>query len=245
MTTLISQNPLALRNPFSVLEHSHETPLRVTNEDELDLASWCVVNSPCPTDDEDDALGDEIYHWQSSSEEGVDPNETSSSLPTPLRLSASSDGFTNISKATTAHSINSVTATCPENRHDWILKLRKTRLRTQVGAAAVSNPSISTHEPPEKTKPQKRKDTTATAQDEESDEMLYMSMTEHELSKSTKAAKLMNHRVATHHDRELAKALGCFSEEAGKVDKKALQTRSSKTKSKNRANKSRLHPGDF
>ncbi|KAF9183495.1 hypothetical protein BGZ51_003998 [Haplosporangium sp. Z 767] len=215
------------------------------NEDELDLTSWYVVNSPSLTDDEDDILDDEIYHWQSSSEKGVDPNETDLPLSTPLRLSASSDGFTNISKAATARSINSVTATCPENRNNWILKLSKTRGRTQADTAVTSNPSISTHEPLEKTKPQKRKDNTATVQDEESDEVLYMSMTEHELSKSTKAVKIMNHRVATHHDRELAKALGCFSEEAGKVDKKALQTRSSKTRTKNRANKSRLQPGDF
>ncbi|KAF9134738.1 hypothetical protein BG015_003371, partial [Linnemannia schmuckeri] len=59
---------------------------------------------------------------------------------------------------------------------------------------------------------------------EDLDDALYMDMGEHELSKSSKASKIKNNRIATSYERELAKDLRCFSEETDKVDKKLLRS---------------------
>ncbi|KAF9350792.1 hypothetical protein BGX26_011103 [Mortierella sp. AD094] len=285
MATLISQTPIALGNPFSPLEleahhaislidciaestGAQETaPGNDIQDDDLDLSTWCVVNSSCSSDDEDgdeepcevEQDGDEeIYLWQTPS------TAYDSQLP-PLRLSSSSDGFTHISKAAIAHSTNSASATAPEHRGTWVVKVNKKRNKLQdfgddPKQTSTSSRNISTPAPSNSATlmsleamnpPEKRKETPTNVADGNSDAGgeavpldLYMYMTERELSKSSKAAKIKNSRVATQHDRDLAKALGCLSEETDKVDKKAIRSRSngkSKIKS-SRANKSKVLP---
>ncbi|KAI7816269.1 hypothetical protein BC939DRAFT_54429 [Gamsiella multidivaricata] len=77
------------------------------------------------------------------------------------------------------------------------------------------------------------------------DEAVYMSMTEHELLKSTKATKIKNIRVATQYSRDLARALGYLTEDMERVDMKTIRARSRKDRTRSRAYKGKLHPTDF
>ncbi|KAG0006140.1 hypothetical protein BGZ79_008687, partial [Entomortierella chlamydospora] len=281
MATLISQTPIALGNPFSPLEFEAHHPMNIVEstsvqrmasrndhqDDDLDLSTWCVVNSSYDDEDSDEEPGEvdqdgdeEIYLWQAPS------TAYDSELP-PLRLSSSSDGFTNISKAAITHSTNSASATAPEHRGTWVVKVNKKRNKLQdlgndLKQTSTSSSNISTSAPsnsttlmpPEAMNPsEKRKETPTSVADGNSDVSedagpsdLYMYMTERELSKSSKAAKIKNSRVATQHDRDLAKALGCLSEETDKIDKKAIRSRSNcKSKTKSRTNKSKDLPTEF
>ncbi|KAF8978117.1 hypothetical protein BGZ46_006818 [Entomortierella lignicola] len=223
-------------------------------DEDLDLSSWCVIKSSSSFNGEDSDEessevdqddDEEIYLWQ--------PTSTSheTELP-PLRLSLSSDGFTHISKATIAHSTNSVSATAPELRGAWVVKVNKKRSKLQVlrddlehkptttttssNTLSQSFDNSTTQKSLETMNPsEKRKEEVEALE-------LYMSITEHELSKSVKAIKIKKNRVATQHEHDLAKALGCLLEETNKVDKKAIRSRSNakgKTKS-NKASKSKI-----
>ncbi|KAF9945654.1 hypothetical protein BGZ72_001132 [Mortierella alpina] len=261
MTALISQTPIAVRNPFALLESEHCATDRVSAEDELDLSTWCVVNSPYPSDseqddDQDDDDDDIIYHWRPSTDSSAVDN-TNANLPEPLRLSSLSDGFTNISKAITVYSTNSALASAPEHRGAWVVKMSKARQNHSSKTSTTTTTTTTTTTDKsmpglEASRAEKRKDISERS-DEDSDDghdkdegsLLYMSMTEHELSKSSKASRLKNTRVATHHSRELARALGCFSEETDKIDKKAVRSRSGKSRSKNRTCKPTVLPSDY
>ncbi|KAF9567487.1 hypothetical protein EC968_003210 [Mortierella alpina] len=257
MTTLLSQTPIVVRNPFALLESEHCAADRISADDELDLSTWCVVNSPYPSDTEDndddndhddDDDDDIIYHWRPETESSSAVDSTNPSPPAPLKLSLLSDGFTNISKVITVTSINSVLASAPEHRGAWVVKMSKARqIHSSKGPTITcTTTDDDSTQALESNRAEKRKDLSERSDDDDSDGgLLYMSMTEHELSKSSKASKLKNTRVATHHSRELARALGCFSEEAHRIDKKAVRSRSGKSRSKNRTCKPKILPSDY
>ncbi|KAG0276247.1 hypothetical protein BGZ95_007784 [Linnemannia exigua] len=271
MATLFAQNPITLRNPFSLLDTdfnlenpivaaSTATAADVPNtEADLDLSTWSVVNSPSASDDEDshsddeDNDDDEIYHWQSSdSSTGANQSSIESDAQVrklePLHLSSVKDGFTNISKAMTARSINSLSASCPQHRGAWVLKVNKRRNKSQepqLQHQESETDSTQTHHnnndkrrlshtgstpsSPSKTKSTRvETEQDLDSDDLDNDDILYMYMTEHELSKSSKASQIKNTRIATTYERELAKDLRCYSEETDKVDKKLLRQRPTK-----------------
>ncbi|KAF8934435.1 hypothetical protein BGZ58_005710 [Dissophora ornata] len=295
MTTLISTSPIALRNPFLPLEpelhhepnikgassalsgvvksakvDDHERLAQAAREGDLDLSTWCVVNSTYLSEDEQSdgteeggQDGDEIYLWQPTSGDGLETTGSQESDLAPLRLSLSSDGFMNISKAILDHSTNSTLATAPERLDSWVVKVNKkcnkTRDESKPAAPAATSPlpadtnstslgCNSTQTLPMMDPSEKRKESIVDAQDKEKygGAATYMSMTEHELSKSFNAVKIKNSRVATQHDRDLARALGCISEKTDEVDKKALRSRSCKSKTKSKTNnKANVFTNDF
>ncbi|KAF9987047.1 hypothetical protein BGZ75_001085 [Mortierella antarctica] len=249
MTTIISQTPFAVRNPFALLESEHCAADRISADDELDLSSWCVVSSPYPSDNEDDDDDDIVYHWHPSTDSSSAVDSTNAALPAPLRLSLLSDGFTNITKAITVNSTNSLLASAPEHLGAWVVKMSKARQNHSSKSPTLTSTDDNNTQALEASRAEKRKDISERSDnddDDSSDEgLLYMSMTEHELSKSSKASKLKNSRVATHHSRELARALGCFSEEADKIDKKAVRSRSGKSRTKSRTCKPKVLPSDY
>ncbi|KAF9986621.1 hypothetical protein BGZ65_006893 [Modicella reniformis] len=244
MSTILSQKPIELHNPYSVLlESEHEPSLastadnvtyshitnsrailtRALSDDDLDrvsVSSWSVVNSTYASDNEDDDDDDEAKEiYIDASAYGL----------APLTVAALSDGFTNISNIMTATSINSSSVTAQPNT--WVIKVSKSR----------QDPSL-----------RKRKASTATApsledvversesdsQEEEDDEEdrrgdLFMSMSEHELSKSAKAVKLKNVRLATAYDVALCKALNVTNKKANGGPKlPKTKGRSEKTKTR-------------
>ncbi|GJJ77067.1 hypothetical protein EMPS_09426 [Entomortierella parvispora] len=257
MSTLLSQSPITLCNPFSVLEciaarpsnsnslivQEEESPIDNKDEDDLDLSSWSVVNSACPSDDDDEDEDDPQDHDDDEIYDGRTTNNTDSKehlqntheLATPLTLSNLKDGFTNISKAQTAHSTNSTLSTSKPGT--WVLKVNKKKRSQRSVSSSTSNSMDQATQASEK----RPMAAMQTASDEDEDEALYMSMTEHELAKSTSASKIKNTRVAIHHGRELARALKCLDEETDKVDKKAIRMRiSGKSKSNQSKDRSSL-----
>ncbi|KAG0200983.1 hypothetical protein BGX28_006088 [Mortierella sp. GBA30] len=261
MATLVSQTPIAIHNPFSVLESEFTISHHIADEEEQDLSTWCVVNSPDISGDsrseeeqDEDDLDDVIYDWDPSP--GENNNVAAGKdicLSAPLRLSPLSDGFTNVSRAITARSINSALAYTSGHRGDWVIKVSRPRHSNNKSLPTIADTNtttimISCTESSSKVRSEKRKDTSerrSDNEDEDGDETLYMAMTEHELSKSSKASKMMKNRVAMHHSRELARALGCLSEEADKIDKKAVRSRSNKSRNKSRTSKPKVLPSDF
>ncbi|KAF9377569.1 hypothetical protein CPB97_010084 [Podila verticillata] len=196
MATTFSQNPIALRNAFSLLDDnenvsSPQPSLARTNtqdsfSDKLSVSSWSVVNSAIGSDNEDndtDNSDDEIYTWNQSGG-NIDDNTTSVTL-------ANRDGFTTISKTMTASSINSVLASAPELRDVWVVKVAK---RRSGKLSTVSELSLD--------------DIQEDQESSEDDNYDALSMTDHELSKSAKAVKLKNLRLATAADKELFRVLG-------------------------------------
>ncbi|KAG0317772.1 hypothetical protein BG000_004431 [Podila horticola] len=198
MATTFSQNPIALRNAFSLLDDDENAPttqpsLVRTNtqdsfSDKLSVSSWSVVNSTTGSDNEDndDNSDDEIITWKQSGENADGDNSTSVTL-------ANRDGFTTISKTMTASSINSVLASAPELRDVWVVKVAKKR-SGKPSATSVSEPSLD--------------DIQEDQESSEDDNYDALSMTDHELSKSAKAVKLKNLRLATAADKELFRVLG-------------------------------------
>ncbi|KAI8346337.1 hypothetical protein B0O80DRAFT_469349, partial [Mortierella sp. GBAus27b] len=210
MSVILSQVPIELRNPFSVLEPEHEsstiasttnivyshTILTKTQSDDdferASVSSWSVVNSAYASDDEDDDI-DEIYMDASAHNLG------------PMTVSSLGDGFTNISNVKTATSVNSNSA-LPDT---WVIKVSKSRQtsskpRTAAAAAPTLEDVIERYE----------------CDDDDLDlqsggDLVPMSsMSEHELSKSSKAVKLKNIRLATAHDIALCKALNITAKKA-------------------------------
>ncbi|KAF9405188.1 hypothetical protein BGZ94_003715 [Podila epigama] len=220
-----------IRNPFSILEcqpayddekpcatgtaptASTTTTTTTIEDDDVDLSSWSVVNSACSSDDEeeeeedDDSSGDtdEIYA-------DIEPG-----LPTaPLTLSTLKSGFTNISKATTARSTNSVAITAPEIQGTWVLKVgkRKQRKQQQHEPSSASSdlsshhtstlPTLSFDHVEKKGEDTQGKDV---VEEEDRDDVMYMRMTERELSKSPRAVQIKNRRIAINHDRSLVSSL--------------------------------------
>lgn len=274
MATLFAQNPITLCNPFSLLESDFnlEDPSSTTipiitacntTESDLDLSTWSVVNSPSASDgedsDNDDNDDDEIYHWQTSNSDrdnASTPDVEVQALE-PLHLSTGKDGFTNISKAKTARSINSLAASCPEHRGAWVLKVNKKRRnksqepqhqqQQQSTETETANISTQTHDKrrlsltstdSSSSSEIQTKSKSTRVETDDLDDTLYMDMTEHELSKSSKASTIKNNRIATSYGRELAKDLRCFSEETDKVDKKLLRSHhQSKTVGSRKSNK--------
>ncbi|KAF9586539.1 hypothetical protein BGW38_002536 [Lunasporangiospora selenospora] len=261
MATLVSQTPITLRNPFTILassnfeeqncidnvasglvstcSHPQLVPtahrLQTQDGDVLDLSTWCVITSADSSDeDEDENEDEEILKPSSSDLLGLDAEGTS--LLTPLTLSTLSDGFTHISRTVTANSINSSSASAPEHRGAWVLRVSKRRNASserpvRTGFASSETPACESH----------IESSTLNLQDaptdpesgfERIDGSMYMSMTEHELAKSTKAVKIKNTRVAVQHDRDLAKALGCIAENSERPDKKVTRAKSSKGRRK-------------
>ncbi|KAI1315570.1 hypothetical protein EDD11_000644 [Mortierella claussenii] len=217
MSTTFFQNPIALRNPYSALDaesepiNSHSADhgyssnsramlTRAASEDDLDrvsVSSWSVVNSAYATDDEDDQqVEDEIYI------------DASTSQLAPLTVSALTNGFTNISKTMTATSINSSSAATAEP-NAWVVRVSKKRQHSSrprtPKTAATTAPFLE--DVVEGSESDGRHDSHHDEDKENMDGDLYMSMTEHELSKSAKAVKLKNVRLATAHDTELCRVL--------------------------------------
>ncbi|KAK3814462.1 MAG: hypothetical protein J3Q66DRAFT_346536 [Benniella sp.] len=310
MVAIIAQAPIALHNPFCALESEfqHESLSKavqdcrriredvITNHDddedgELDLSTWCVVNSDDDHDDEDSDESEtgEIYLWQPPT--AVDMINTTatgtvvSAQDYPLKLTSTSDGFTDISRATTAHSTNSASARALELRGAWVVKVSKKRSKphgeeaeddsatSKVTPAAIRDSTLDMTDKLQNSTPgaseKKRRGkqpsptmrTVTSARDHDNHDMsdddkyegeyedededgidddevrqLYMSMTEHELFKSSNATKIKNSHLATVHDHELVKALGCFSKACSsddpstsnrkKLDRKAIRSRS-------------------
>ncbi|KAG0316578.1 hypothetical protein BGZ99_006825 [Dissophora globulifera] len=300
MATIASQCPIALCNPFSLLEpefhpdscassvSSDSSVHTIAEDDALDLSTWCVISSEYLSDDgsdEDEQDGKEIYLWQSGTDGNLKGTDSGLSHLAPLRLSLLSDGFTNISMAAMTHSTNSAIVTAPKHRGAWVVKVNRKRSKLQdesrtskaettsasaeanapASSASDTTASITGNSTPslslttqmnlaEKRKEMALDDATADNEnaDDDEDDTFYMPLTERELSKSSKAAKIKNSRVATQHDWHLARALGCLTEDTDEVDKKALRSRSSKVnntinndKMKSRANKAKLLPSDF
>ncbi|KAF9107767.1 hypothetical protein BGX27_008614 [Mortierella sp. AM989] len=204
MSTILSQTPITLRNPYSVLEAGYESSTtnianniaqynitskamltRAMSDDDLDrvsVSSWSVVNSTYGSDDEDEGNSEEIYI------------DASGNYLAPLTVSALSEGFTNISKTMTATSINSSSVVTAQP-DVWVVKVSKK------------------HQQSSKPKPRSHATAAPSLEDVleerfEDECELYMSMSEHELSKSSKAVNLKNIRLATTHDIELCRALG-------------------------------------
>ncbi|KAG0020029.1 hypothetical protein BGZ82_011709 [Podila clonocystis] len=196
MATTFSQNPIALRNTFSLLDDDENAPsthpsLVRTNtqdsfSDKLSVSSWSVVNSTTGSDNEDndDNSDDEIITWKPAGENTAD-GTTSVTL-------ANRDGFTTISKTMTASSINSVLASAPELRDVWVVKVAKKR--SGKPSTSVSEPALD--------------DIQEDQDSSEDDNYDALSMTDHELSKSAKAVKLKNLRLATAADKEMFRVLG-------------------------------------
>ncbi|KAG0023439.1 hypothetical protein BGZ81_008115 [Podila clonocystis] len=197
MATTFSQNPIALRNAFSLLDDDDNVPSNHPNlvrtntqdsfSDKLSVSSWSVVNSTTGSDNEDndDNSDDEIIIWKPEGENTAADGTTSVTL-------ANRDGFTTISKTMTASSINSVLASAPELRDVWVVKVAKKR---------SGKPSTSASEPT-------LDDIQEDQDSSEDDNYDALSMTNHELSKSAKAVKLKNLRLATAADKELFRVLG-------------------------------------
>ncbi|KAG0040288.1 hypothetical protein BGZ82_003840 [Podila clonocystis] len=232
---MLTHAPIALRNPFSILENpstdailDQKCPTSTdlvahVDDDDLDLSSWSVVNSACSSDNEDDdddedGDSDEIYA----------DNETSDGAPLdPLTLSSLKSGFTNISKAATARSINSLAACAPENRGHWVLKIGKRKQRREEGKKKkVHEGSLINLESDRTSTPSLSSDREEDEEeeDEDEDEAMYMHMTERELSKSARAVRIKNGRVALDHDRGLVKSLGLNLAEVPEWSDKASST---------------------
>ncbi|KAG0337962.1 hypothetical protein BG005_003907 [Podila minutissima] len=242
---MLTHAPIALRNPFSILEHSstdailgEKCPTSTdlvahVDDDDLDLSSWSVVNSACSSDNEDD---EDAEDEDGDSDEIYADDETADGAPlNPLTLSSLKSGFTNISKAATARSINSLAACAPENRGHWVLKVGKRKQRREEGkkkegeeeeeeslisldSDRTSTPSLSSDREEDEEE-----------EDEDEDEAMYMRMTERELSKSARAVRIKNGRVALEHDRDLVKSLGLnltevpeWSDKASSVEEKPV-----------------------
>ncbi|KAF9327207.1 hypothetical protein BG006_009466, partial [Podila minutissima] len=243
--TMLTHAPIALRNPFSILELSstdailgEKCPTSTdlvahVDDDDLDLSSWSVVNSACSSDNEDD---EDDEDEDGDSDEIYADDETADGAPlNPLTLSSLKSGFTNISKAATARSINSLAACAPENRGHWVLKVGKRKQRREEGkkkeegeegeeslisldSDQTSTPSLSSDREEDEEE-----------EDEDEDEAMYMRMTERELSKSARAVRIKNGRVALEHDRDLVKSLGLnltevpeWSDKASSVEEKPV-----------------------
>jgi len=330
MVAIIAQAPIALHNPFCALESEfqHESLSKAVqdcrrirenvianhedDEDgELDLSTWCVVNSDDDHDDEDSDESEtgEVYLWQPPT--AVDMANTTATGTVvaaqdyPLRLTSTSDGFTDISRATTAHSTNSASARALELRGAWVVKVSKKRSKphgeeaeddsatSTVTPAAIrvstldmtdklQNSTPGTSEKKRRGKqPSPTMSTVTSARDHDNHDMndddkhegeyedededededgsdedevtqLYMSMTEHELFKSSNATKIKNSHLATVHDHVLVKALGCFSKACSsddsstsnrkKLDRKAIRLRSQDKKHAKAMAKSNNNP---
>ncbi|KAG0041467.1 hypothetical protein BGZ83_001766 [Gryganskiella cystojenkinii] len=284
MSTLLSQAPITLcNNPFSILECStsrlsnsngsiattepRSDKTAINDDEDLDLSSWSVVNSAYNSEDEDnedegqDHDEDEIYDGRTTDL----TEQEQAHQHQPLTLSNVKDGFTNISKAKTAHSTNSAaSASAPGT---WVLKVNKKKRPQQPSPSPLpafttssqATPSTQTSQATQTTHEKRSVAAIQTASDEENEEdgyddgaHLYMSMTEHELAKSTSASKIKNTRVAKHHGRELARALKCLDKETEKIDKKAIKMRAgagSKSKTNNAKGrsslKSKVQDGDY
>ncbi|KAF9923655.1 hypothetical protein FBU30_006270 [Linnemannia zychae] len=264
MATLFAQNSITLCNPFSLLESDvnldDSTNVDTAIDADLDISTWSVVNSPSASDDEGDNViegndDDEIYHWESSSSDNSD-SSTGNPILEPLRLSSVRDGFTNISKVMTAHSHNSLSASCPEHRGTWVLKVNKRRSKEpQHGHQETATISTETHD---KRRLSSMSDTESSsskakaarvenngANDHDDNGMIYMGLTEHELSKSSRATKIKNKRIATSHVHTLAKELGCFSKETNKVDKKLFRALTAKSTCNSKNSGKKALKGDF
>ncbi|KAF9274413.1 hypothetical protein BGZ68_000698 [Mortierella alpina] len=215
MSIILSHDPVPIRNPYSVLdeqeyEHSTEsiiTPIttadilsrpgalvRAVSDDDLDrmsVSSWSVVNSTYASDNEDE--DEEIY------------TDASAHHLTPLTVSAlGDDGFTNISKTMTATSINSTSAAAQPDA--WVVKITKKR-KQQARERKPKTPTVAAPSLADVLEGSESGSDYYSGEeaDEDAGGDFYMSMTEHELSKSSKAVKLKNIRLASAHDMALFK----------------------------------------
>ncbi|KAF9305224.1 hypothetical protein BG003_001400 [Podila horticola] len=236
---MLTHAPIALRNPFSILELpstdaivEQKCPTSTdlvahVDDDDLDLSSWSVVNSACSSDNEDDDEDED-----GDSDEIYADDETSDGAPlNPLTLSSLKSGFTNISKAATARSVNSLAACAPENRGHWVLKVGKRKQHREEGKKKNDEESLINLESDRTSTPSLSSDREEEEEeeDEDEDEAMYMRMTEHELSKSARAVRIKNGRVALEHDRGLVKSLGLnlaevpeWSDKASSVEEKPV-----------------------
>ncbi|KAF9952487.1 hypothetical protein BGZ72_006173 [Mortierella alpina] len=209
MSVILSHIPVPIRNPYSVLDEQEYDPstdstittadilrrpgalVRAVSEDDLDrmsVSSWSVVNSTYASDNEDE--DEEIY------------TDASAHHLTPLTVSApGDDGFTNISKTMTATSINSTSAAAQPNV--WVVKIAKKR--KQQSGRKPKTPTVAAPSLADVLEGSESGSDYYSGEDvdEEAGGDFYMSMTEHELSKSAKAVKLKNIRLASAHDMAL------------------------------------------
>ncbi|KAF9570922.1 hypothetical protein EC968_001171 [Mortierella alpina] len=213
MSIVLSHTPVPIRNPYSVLDEQEYDPsaqstpttittadilsrpgalVRAVSDDDFDrmsVSSWSVVNSTYASDNEDE--DEEIY------------TDASAQHLTPLTVSAvGDDGFTNISKTMTATSINSTSAAAQPDV--WVVKITKQRKQQQSRrkpkTPTVAAPSLADVLEGSESGSDEYSGEEA---DEDAEGDFYMSMTEHELSKSSKAVKLKNVRLASAHDMAL------------------------------------------
>ncbi|KAF9916436.1 hypothetical protein BX616_003755 [Lobosporangium transversale] len=221
MSIILLQDPVVLRNPFSVLdaEHEDDNTVRNTNEnnnvDSLEyvraysnIQSRAMLTRAISEDDLDNvsvsswsvvtsAFGSDDEDSYSDDDEII--LDSSANHIAPLTVSALSDGFTNISKTMTATSINS-SAVATAEPSAWVVKVSKKRQRSRkpkimAATAPTLDDVIEGYE-------------SESLGDDDSDFNLELSMTEHEISKSARAVTLKNKRLADAHDLGLCKTLG-------------------------------------
>ncbi|KAF9989577.1 hypothetical protein BGZ75_005895 [Mortierella antarctica] len=214
MSIILSHTPVPIRNPYSVLDEQEYDPstesttttittgdilsrpgafVRAVSDDDLDrmsASSWSIVNSTYASDNEDE--GEEIY------------TDATAHHLTPLTVSApGDDGFTNISKTMTATSINSTSAAAQPDV--WVVKI--TKKRKQQSHRKPKTPTVAAPSLADVLEGSESGSDYYSGEETEEDAGgdFYMSMTEHELSKSSKAVKLKNIRLASAHDMALFK----------------------------------------
>ena len=209
---LPQQQAIPLRNPYSVLleqesdypstnnhtEYSNINKETLSEDDGLDqisVHSWSVIASTIGSDNEEEDEDDE-------NEVVLDDKN----IEAALTVSSLADGFTGISKTLTAATINS--AILAGRSNTWAVKVSK-KQRSPRPEGSPTRKAV--HE----------EDEDESAVDMSLEEH-YMQMTEHELSKSSKAVKLKNIRLATAADKELSRVLNL-------PDRKALPVRATVT----------------
>ncbi|KAG0199755.1 hypothetical protein BGX28_007017 [Mortierella sp. GBA30] len=230
--------PVSIRNPYSVLleqeydQSTDNTPTttdilkhpgtlsRTISEDDIDrmsVSSWSVVSSAYGSDNENENDDEEIY------------TDASVHHLAPLTVSATGDdGFTTISKTMTATSINSISASTTQP-DAWVVKI--TKKRQQLSRRKSKVPSAAAPSLADVTEGSEYSESEYGTDEEDGD--FYGSMTEHELSKSSKAVKLKNIRLASAHDIELFKVLN-RGEVAAKLSTRPPKIVSQKSKERSR-----------
>ncbi|KAG0057330.1 hypothetical protein BGZ83_011573 [Gryganskiella cystojenkinii] len=217
MSIILPQQAIPLRNPYSVLfeqesdhfsttdnQTEHNNNREILSDDGLDqisVHSWSVIASTVGSDNEQE-------------DEDEDENEVildDKRIEEALTVSSLGDGFTDISKTVTATSINS--ASLAGRSKSWAIKVSKKQRSPRPEGSTSTTKTV-------------HYDDNEDYEDNYGEEMglddRYMSMTEHELSKSAKAVKLKNIRLATAADKELFRVLNV-------PDRKALPTRANVT----------------
>ncbi|KAI1300667.1 hypothetical protein EDD11_006065 [Mortierella claussenii] len=226
-----------------------------TKDESLDMLTWCMVGDEDGEEQGDDEENrsqddnDEVHLFYPTAMGGS--NDYANTLHhrhhrmAPLRIFYSSDGFAHISKAKTVNSTNGTFARAPEHQDVWVVKVNKRRAtspRVQEDEVEIFKKiarDVSTSLPPTSHNIDIITSTSET-RDEEEVVPLYMSMTEHELFKSSKETKIKDCHVAARHDHSLARALGCCPQgDIRRIDTKAIRLNNTNLKKAQKSEKTR------